>query len=1591
MEKSEVLDRIREYNKKILWNNCSSLEKEYIEQVNRKYFYSFFIKNIKMFSTVEKFLAHNHSFRYLLQEHSPKLCHYLKHLQEFTCQTSLIRMDARSQNFAYYEGRVKNAIGAFYLFYGAHLDMRELVYGGYRRLFYGIDFSCVIAQELLAGNKEVVQYCRDVLTSENNTAIITRDVISAIEQSQQQELWQLLTDVFLAARLQEGLRQAVIETVDEYQIDYFKKMLNVIAENDLLRYSSVQRGVLTWIGIGYDIVDERHVQHIFQTICDFLYNEEHRQRGLNDEDPLHIYLALYCQGVYDVDLAIKEADRLLDSSKKHIVASALVYLKQTRHFDVKSHIDFLEKYQHDPMIIGLYLDECSQYDLTQMRWNEAEVKFLFQHIEHYIAAMKEQQVITAKGFEWFSITLYKSVLALLLFDLLKVFQDEQLIDAVLPYVAKALSDQRLDLFMKQSFPLTSMNKRKAFMLKEIISSREQLSDRIVQEYEKIELSDEDMKQLETRLKTKKAYARANIIKVLSKQGKERVLQSYQRLYHSSMKSIKESAIELQKKVPEYFHIQEEHTIIKGKEEGFGLYERKKIYPFSYQSQLQFIEKGIFKKKKFLDLSFLQVWDKQQVLEYISLWNQRIIAHANDEYETHGDYRQVGNQYFYPIDYKKKSLDALPLGDVWRDYFKEDQLSEDIIFQLQYINKSYGIHFDKIVSPDIKLISIDERDVGSLQYFSHYCTIMNYYFEEMNSSITRDKAFAFLEMMNHFSKFRAYSKEDYSHQVIDYSISSLNFFQFMISCLNLGKASDEEFCKYFPVLYESYVKYHLELDDTIASRLNISPFYLSRAVSLQLLPQEALFEGILDRHYQKNDKLYFSSERDHQLFEAYSCAYFKGRGCYGKPSFELPQEHSDIYQHLRTTLDKIADTLLPMEATRLNEKTAVTDYISYLFVIRGLKYLILALHVLDNEKIKRVSHYSNINDRNTIFCEVIKHTYPIESDTPEMLEKEHFSEKRLVEVAMMAPQWMELIAKVLKWEGFKEACYYFIAHMKQYDVDQKKAEIVKYTDLDPQDLNDGAFDMEWCRSIYQQLGEKRMKMVYDSAKFLCENSFHTRARKYADACLQKEDKQVYLKQIIEKRNKDALSAYCICPIENDQDLLERYIVLQNFLKESKKFGAQRQSSEKRAVEIALMNLARNSRFQSVTRLMWMMEGEMISQYQHYLVPQKVEDVDIWIVIDDQGKNTICVKKKDKILKSIPAKIKNNEIVLEIKKVHKMWMDQYRRSLQQLETAMTERIHFSLEEIMAMMKNPIISPMLEKLVLISRHCFGFYQDGKLKGLDAFTELDDDIRIAHPFDLYQYHLWPQYQEFIFKNQIVQPFKQVFRELYLKLDDELSQSHTKRYTGYQIQPKKASSVLKSRKWNVSYENGLERVYHKENLIVNLYADADWFSPSDIEAPSIDYITFSSRKDGKSILVQDIDDVLFSEIMRDVDLAVSVAYVGGVDPVTSFSTMELRKAIIEYTCQLMKIDNVEISDHFANIQGVLNDYSVHLGSGHIYQKGGPALHVVPVYSGKRGKLYLPFIDEDPMSAQILSKVVMLAEDNKIKDPAILEQIVSIK
>ena len=389
-------------------------------------------------------------------------------------------------------------------------------------------------------------------------------------------------------------------------------------------------------------------------------------------------------------------------------------------------------------------------------------------------------------------------------------------------------------------------------------------------------------------------------------------------------------------------------------------------------------------------------------------------------------------------------------------------------------------------------------------------------------------------------------------------------------------------------------------------------------------------------------------------------------------------------------------------------------------------------------------------------------------------------------------------------------------------------------------------------------------------------------------------------------------------------------------------------------------------------------------------KEIDDITVRLNVDEKGKVSLVCTKDGKVLKSVPAKHKKNPYIVSINEVKKKLTEQYRRTKLLFEQAMEDVTEFTVKEIETLKCNPVVYPIICDLVFMADGKLGFLDNNQLTDYSGkITELqeNDKVVVAHPFNLYKDGHWTEYQKNLFDIKAVQPFKQVFRELYVKTEEEMVMNHSLRYSGNQIQPAKTVACLKSRRWVADIEDGLQKVYYKENIVARIYAMADWFSPADIEAPTLEWVEFSDRKTGKSITIENIPDIIFSEVMRDVDLAVSVAHAGGVDPETSHSTIEMRAALVSFTLPLFKVTNVTINRSHALIEGKYGNYTVHLGSGVIHRQGGIMINVLPVHSQHRGKLFLPFADDDPKTAEIISKILMFADDGKIKDPSILSQI----
>lgn len=100
-----------------------------------------------------------------------------------------------------------------------------------------------------------------------------------------------------------------------------------------------------------------------------------------------------------------------------------------------------------------------------------------------------------------------------------------------------------------------------------------------------------------------------------------------------------------------------------------------------------------------------------------------------------------------------------------------------------------------------------------------------------------------------------------------------------------------------------------------------------------------------------------------------------------------------------------------------------------------------------------------------------------------------------------------------------------------------------------------------------------------------------------------------------------------------------------------------------------------------------------------------------------------------------------------------------------------------------------------------------------------------------------------------------------------------------------------------------------------------------------------------------------------------------------------MRKVICEFNVKLFKLSNVHFEGMRAYIDGKYGKYTIRLDSGISHKMGSHMIHVLPVHSQSRGKIFLPFIDEDPKTAEIMSRILLFAQDEGIKDPYIMDQI----
>ncbi len=295
-----------------------------------------------------------------------------------------------------------------------------------------------------------------------------------------------------------------------------------------------------------------------------------------------------------------------------------------------------------------------------------------------------------------------------------------------------------------------------------------------------------------------------------------------------------------------------------------------------------------------------------------------------------------------------------------------------------------------------------------------------------------------------------------------------------------------------------------------------------------------------------------------------------------------------------------------------------------------------------------------------------------------------------------------------------------------------------------------------------------------------------------------------------------------------------------------------------------------------------------------------------------------------------------------------------------------------------------------------------------------------------------------------IVQPFRQAHREVYLLTDAERHTTiYSNRFAAHILRQHQFNTLCAARGWKNSLRLGVDdsvppasRALPLWNLRAEFWVagaghdlnDAGTFlrlitdqvrfyrlgaATNQAHASGGPYqarVTGPGPADiNEPLPLDQIPPLVFSEIMRDVDLFVGVASVGN-DPTWQdggpegryqnywqtyafgelSGTATTRKQVLERLVPRLKIaDRCTFDGRFLKVRGQQRTYKIHLGSGNILMEPDDQyLCIVPDGRERAAEanLFLPF-EGDTMLSVILSKAFLLAADDKIKDRTITSQI----
>ena len=414
-------------------------------------------------------------------------------------------------------------------------------------LGYVVDdaFAPLFAAAINLGDSEVCDALIVSAKGEHEVGRMGRHIPRALMMAEDLDGWTFVEKLLLAAQRQEGLRQIILEAVDEAHPKAFQRMLTLIVKEKLSRFAATIRAVNVWLDMQLDTSKAKQADAVITALARVLDDPSARQKALESKDAEQIYLALWATAFGDAHATISLAKRFFNDpmAEKRYVA---VHLLAQLDLD-EARVALVPALQDRDLRVALRaLDALSHihHDYRSLGQESSIFLDLFDDLESLASRMPKKQDLEPIVWAWTGRTARKGQVL----SLLASFLDKRPVSCLHPHLAEMDSDGRSGV---ATFIAEQVEKKKRLdtdtreMLLMFVGDKSSyIRQTAVDALKAFTITPEEAEGLEFLLSRKAGDLRRSVINLLLKQKTALALASAERLVHSSKALQREAGLEM---------------------------------------------------------------------------------------------------------------------------------------------------------------------------------------------------------------------------------------------------------------------------------------------------------------------------------------------------------------------------------------------------------------------------------------------------------------------------------------------------------------------------------------------------------------------------------------------------------------------------------------------------------------------------------------------------------------------------------------------------------------------------------------------------------------------------------------------------------------------------------------------------------------------------------------------------------------------------------------------------------------------------------------------------------------------------------------